>query len=82
MDLRRGRNTKHPEEQATNSCCVFGAVAQSQGPYAGCTGIMEKKMETIGIIGMIQGLYRAYSPVISGLWKRKWKLLIRVYSLV
>ena len=31
-------------------------------------GRMEKKMETLGIIGIIQGLYRDYIEIILGLY--------------
>ena len=41
--------------------------------YWGCSGIMEKKMETIGIVGVYRDW--EYIGVILGQWKRKWKLL-------
>ena len=46
--------------------------------YKDIKGITEKKMETMGIIVIIQGLYRdnkEYIRVVWGQWKRKWKLL-------
>ena len=35
------------------------------GLYWGYFGIMEKKMETIGIIGFILGLYRGYKGIME-----------------
>ena len=77
---------------------VYGVVGDSNGVAGDYTGItllagclfgMEKKMETtkvywgyIGLHWVILGLFWVIYWVILGEWKRKWKLLFRVYVVV
>ena len=48
-------------QNGTPSISARIAVSRDQGIYWGDIGIMENKMEAKRIIGIIYGLYRAYS---------------------
>ena len=52
------------------------------GYYWGYTGIMEKNMETIGIIGIIQRLYWDNIGVILGLYRDNGKENGNYYSML